>query len=132
MEQIKFRYWNEDIEEFEYISNAYDLYDWYWDEGEGPNDSISSFNWEQYIGLKDKNGIEGYKNDICKYKYLVQTSVDHDHSGKIFSGVGKIVFIDGCFMIRDIKTKYTVPLHYPDLSFEVIGNIYENPELLND
>lgn len=28
-------------------------------------------------------------------------------------------------MVEDVETKHRIPLHYPDLSVEVIGNIFE-------
>jgi uncharacterized phage protein (TIGR01671 family) len=87
---------------------------------------------EQYTGLKDKNGDESYESDLCNYEYWVQTSPDPDSTGRSFSGKGKIIFSDACFMIVDIDTAHTVPLHYGDLSFEIIGNTHENPELLNN
>jgi uncharacterized phage protein (TIGR01671 family) len=78
----------------------------------------------EYTGLKDKNGIEIYESDICK----VNT----------FKGIciGEVVFRKGCFWVlfEEFNTVKNVldPLHdnSKGTNFEVIGNIYQNPELL--
>jgi len=61
----------------------------------------------QYTGLKDKNGKEIYEGDILRHEKYNST------------GVMEWDIKNGCW------TKF-----YPIIFFEVIGNIYENPELL--
>ena len=64
----------------------------------------------QYTGLTDKNGKEIFEGDI----YLPR------------DGVKRIIeFKDGCF-----AEKNSFPTFRIELGGEVIGNIYENPELL--
>ncbi len=73
----------------------------------------------QYTGLKDKNGKEIYEGDIVKYtKFYVYGNTD---------GVTKMLtveFYKGSFTYMDILTE---PIGF---QAEVVGNIYENPELL--
>lgn len=82
----------------------------------------------QYTGLKDKNGKEVYEGDIIESPLWEVEPYE-------------IVFKDYAFKARDIRKKimYGSDLFFDidDLltgcvgeTFEVIGNIYENPELL--
>ena len=82
----------------------------------------------QYTGLKDKNGTEIYEGDVLKLGF----------SG--VAGKGYVYWCrdDGQWWIKDTRSnvkkrnkgrKY--PL-YQSATYEVIGNIYENPELLKD
>jgi len=77
----------------------------------------------QYTGLKDKNGKEIYEGDIVHV-----TDFFHGDA-KVYKGVVK--FVGGYYQIegQDIRN---APLGWIISSddLEVIGNIYENPELL--
>ena len=90
----------------------------------------------QYTGLKDKNGKEIYEGDLFKYE---------DTKGLFDSGVYKVDFMDAEFVLIDCGeelegliiplsaiTERHCPGYEPKGDYEVIGNIYENKELLND
>ena len=68
----------------------------------------------QYTGLKDKNGKEIYEDDIVS------------GGEKIYS----IGFHLGTFTLNNEKGEVGIGLVQTETSLEVIGNIYENPELL--
>lgn len=73
----------------------------------------------QYIGLKDKNGREIYEGDIVTGWFNNQKIV-----GQIFYGSNAAFFIQR-------KDLLGISLINADVWVEIIGNIYENPELLN-
>ena len=84
----------------------------------------------EFTGLTDKNGTRVFENDIVTVYYNPKyVGVSKDRVGNF-----AVVFHDGCFM----KRKITNPMsgdaglyHFIQSDeFEVIGNIYDNPELI--
>lgn len=78
----------------------------------------SSVELMQSTGLKDKNGTEIYEGDIVK---------------NIYDEIYVVKWFDAGFYLEE---RYNGGFDYSELHFgnnkEVIGNIYENPELLED
>jgi uncharacterized phage protein (TIGR01671 family) len=80
---------------------------------------------KQYTGLKDKNGNKVYEGHIVK---ITTTGLSW---GKEYTWIGEVIFSRAAFVVKSKdgkKDKFT--MFAPDRPIEVIGNIYENPELL--
>ena len=76
----------------------------------------------QYTGLKDKNGKRIFEGDIVEGADF--TAED--------GGYGVVGFDDGAFEIIGNNCCGTFHENYWGRDFEVIGNIHDNPELLEE
>ncbi len=107
--EIKFRAWNDEVmipDGMVAVINGHAL---------NP-DTGKEKDWVlmQYTGLKDKNGKEIYEGDIVEADGLLPSDV---------------IFYESAFRTEEAAD----PLAYDDErygGFTIIGNIYENPELL--
>jgi uncharacterized phage protein (TIGR01671 family) len=120
--EIKFRVWSQEYEKliyfgFKELSN---------NRGEIEEANIDWLKSQQYTGLKDKKGNEIYEGDIVISENKISLGED----------AWEIIFEKGAFMIKreneyiplyQIGTKNTI---LEDDKIKIIGNIYENPELL--
>lgn len=82
----------------------------------------------QFTGLKDKNGKEIYEGDIFREIY----DDDQRDAKIVFYTVVRWDEKNACFFTGEVEQENAELFDLDEVAaqFEVIGNIYENPELL--
>jgi uncharacterized phage protein (TIGR01671 family) len=119
--EIKFRAWHKELKRMlsvyvvcqqkcalGYVSGSKGFYS----ENEQVVFSLNDAVLLQYTGLKDRNGKEIYESDVLKFD-------------ETENGTRLVEWLHAGFYISNVA-----PLSFYNKEMEVIGNIYENPELL--
>lgn len=120
MREIKFRVW--DISKNE----MYQVVTMEFNKATGEI-SFKEYPIMQYTGLLDKNYKEIYEGDIVRAKGHADIWNDNkyfDHSGVI-----EWIDVDACFAVQTGHKEIFTIGRFDD-GVKIIGNIYENPELL--
>lgn len=87
----------------------------------------------QYTGLHDKNGKEIYEGDVVLYEDWEMAYEGGGNDSFINKGIIEYVECNCCFNVTERQTVELQDVLYKDNeSLEVIGNIYDNPELLGE
>ena len=125
--EIKFRAWNKEKNIMVY-NNEDDTYG-YWDGCRNSNVGMvneilnskyyEEYEFMQFTGLHDKNGKEIYEGDIVK------------KTGSIGIDIGKVIYEYNGFIVDVMNMdRFYGRVHLLEKFTEVIGNIYEDSELL--
>jgi uncharacterized phage protein (TIGR01671 family) len=129
MREIKFRVWDKKNKRMEKASlynslSSYDpgkwkIVDWDGDGREGDKREIDGINLIliQYTGLKDKNGKEIYEGDILDWRGAYRTVYWDDNQGAWYAK-------------NQPEGTPTLLIDIITVGYWVVGNIYENPELI--
>ncbi len=85
----------------------------------------------QYTGLHDKNEKEIYEGDIVLYEDWEMAYEGGGNDSFINKGIVEYCEDNCCYNVTERQTVDITDVLYKDNEdLEVIGNIYENPELL--
>lgn len=145
MRERKFRAWDKDNEHMAYSDKHEWEYSFSFDGkignlacavnccycdtfGDEHDDWIELDNIMDYTGIKDKHDKEIYEGDIVK------CYADTDENGNDLYFFYKVVWHENyhCWWLGDIYTNEDEYLHeYNSEDIEVLGNVYENAELLS-
>ena len=148
MREIKFRAWDYEIGIMIYPENesedhffepdrsdgilkAYRIYDTFDSDG-APDRSTEEIELMQFTGLKDDHFKEIYEGDVLNHK----TTFENNMADRRFRPETevKVGFENGCFIDVNSGISLQERIHSivsHKIDYEIIGNIHENPELLN-
>lgn len=137
--EIKFRAWDLEDEQMSYpifLGDETANFEKYGKEL-NPGDDLVVM---QSTGLLDKNGKEVFEGDIVKYMYLNTNPIEERKSEVKLMAIGDVnrkieAYYPFCYSIagsyKEERREITECFLTPADECEIIGNIYENPELLN-
>lgn len=124
--EIKFRGWDS-VNEVMLPVESINFREGYVSLNEGDNsltDTLEMIELMQYTGLKDKNGKEIYEGDIVSFY--------NDEEYRFKSTNALVIYDSAAFMLEHKKLgkEYLGEMDIENMCIKIIGNIYENPELL--
>lgn len=122
--EIKYRVWDLRLKIFLPINDSDGQFNPLWFQNQ--NKEKEQYVVQRFTGLLDKSGKEVYEGDILLYTPPYSEIAESGVSGEI----DLVIWKDGAFKLKN--GDYLYELIYTDnkLDDEIIGNIFENPELL--
>lgn len=116
MRDIKFRAWDKEERSMVTLPDVNLVIE---ETGEFRLEDSPNYLWMQYTGLKDRNGVEIYEGDVLAFR-----AWKNKHRGVVQWDAGL-----ASYQLKMNRTSRTGLFRDPMRSYEVIGNIYEHPDL---
>lgn len=105
--------------------------------GSGMSGLGNRYIYQQSTGLKDKNGVEIYEGDVVRQRYEWNdgdTYLEGYHTGEVIISASKGVCLKNPIVYEENEDYTTIANGLKNVRSyraEVIGNVYENKELLD-
>lgn len=127
MREHKYRAWDEEINRmvFPYLIDFNIGWAYYFDD-KNETQRVKVSNLLQFTGLRDTKEIDVYEGDLMRHGVY---------------GIGEVMLENGCYIIKFIpgtgelpprENPHSIYLCYVASKERVIGNRYENPELIKE
>lgn len=88
----------------------------------------------QCTGVKDKNGVEIYEGDVCRLSNDTYYSNHYFNTLDDWKMVTRAVWEDQSFKFQDVTDRHASLFFFEadqdSMEIKIIGNIYENKELM--
>jgi uncharacterized phage protein (TIGR01671 family) len=140
MREIKFRAWDSNKKRYWTQTEMTEIGGYYYTYGvEVPECEEDNFALEQFTGLQDCKGVEIYEGDIVDIYdpttkpepsrcVIMFNELIASFEGFVNRAPGRSLFLHG----PDVDSKMKYSILRTGRTIKVIGNIHENPELLED
>jgi len=142
--EIKFRAWDKKKKkmgsEFSLDDASYEGFPYPFVDENGDCDLHAEYEVMQYTGLKDKNGKEIYEGDVVRCDTRlnyedeqIQRTARRNYGADRLQATGLVQWdTEGCdYNIVNAAGDLMMGFGMSDSQYEVLGNIYENPDLIS-